>query len=169
MGASRLIVICDAGPLIHLAEISGLSLLSIFETLHIPDAVWSETVERSRVSSEDLWKLNVVQRHALPQESIAQFVQTNRLANLHNGERECLYLCHKINIATLLTDDLAVRDAAKRLNLQPVGSLGVVVRAYKEGLISLIKAEQLMLELYTVSSLFVTKTIIDIAIQQLYK
>lgn len=47
MGTGELsIAVADAGPLIHLTEIGCLPLLRIFDALHIPDAVWSETVEQ---------------------------------------------------------------------------------------------------------------------------
>jgi len=52
--------------------------------------------------------------------------------------------------------------------LTPVGSLGVVVRAYHLGCISLIEAERYMADLYDVSSLFITRTIVELAIEQLY-
>jgi predicted nucleic acid-binding protein len=67
----------------------------------------------------------------------------------------------------LLTDDLAVRDTARRFGLIPVGSLGVVVRAYRVGDISLEDAEQHLADLYDVNSLFVTRAIVDLAIEQL--
>jgi predicted nucleic acid-binding protein len=67
----------------------------------------------------------------------------------------------------LLTDDLAVRRAAKALSLTPVGSLGVIAKAYRIGRISLAAAERHLRELYTVSSLFVTQTIVDLAIERL--
>lgn len=68
---------------------------------------------------------------------------------------------------TLLTDDLAVRDASKRLHLLPVGSLGIVVRAFERGGLSLQDAERRILALYDVSSLFVTRDIAELAIEQL--
>ena len=42
--AGPLIAIADSGPLIHLAEIEALSALRVLERLHIPDAVWEETI-----------------------------------------------------------------------------------------------------------------------------
>ncbi len=57
----------------------------------------------------------------------------------------------------LLTDDLAARDAVKRLSLNPVGSLGVIVHAFQQELISLDEAERFLSELYSVSGLFVTR------------
>lgn len=69
----------------------------------------------------------------------------------------------------LLTDDLAVRDAARILELVPVGSLGIVVAAHRGEKISLSEAEHFIADLYDVSSLFVTRDIAELAIEQLHK
>jgi len=99
--------VTDAGPLIHLAEIDGLSLLTIFETLHLPKAVWLETVVKQRVSADDLSRLGNLQTHILLQAEVTQFCQRHSLTNLHTGETECFYLCSWLKVSTLLTDDLA--------------------------------------------------------------
>ena len=53
MGPGRVkAAVAAAGPPIHLTEIGCLPLLHIFETLYIPEAVWSETVEQGRLSQE---------------------------------------------------------------------------------------------------------------------
>ena len=46
-GLTRIVVVCDAGPLIHLDEVGCLDLLSDFQTLYVPRQVWIE-VERHR-------------------------------------------------------------------------------------------------------------------------
>lgn len=140
MGHERLTAVTDAGPLIHLTEIGCLSILSIFDTLHVPEAVWAETVGCDRISGEDLLKSSTIERHNNPRNDVTRFIEKNDLKDLHSGERECLYLARQINISILLTDDLAVREAAKLLRLVPVGSLGIVARAYRQGMISMADA-----------------------------
>jgi predicted nucleic acid-binding protein len=159
--------VTDAGPLIHLTEIGCLPLMSIFRSLHITDSVWAETIGMGRVEETDFLALGSVQRHALPRSDVDRFVQGMGLSDLQEGERECLYLCHQMGPPILLTDDLAVREAATRLNVKPVGSLGVVAKAYRLGRISLVDAERHMTNLYDVSSLFVTRAIVDLAVERL--
>ncbi|NTU62632.1 MAG: hypothetical protein HGB05_04350 [Chloroflexi bacterium] len=166
MGAGDEVAVVDAGPLIHLAEIDALHVLTVFGKLHLPQAVWAETVEQGRVSADRLAHLQIT-RHALSLLEVAQFSQMRAWTALHLGEQECLLLGKQLNVPLLLTDDLAARDAAKRLSLKPVGSLGVIVRAYRHGLVPLTDAERFLSELYSVSSLFVTRDIVEIAIQQL--
>jgi predicted nucleic acid-binding protein len=166
MGAGDEVAVVDAGPLIHLAEINALHTLTVFSQLHLPQAVWAETVEQGRVLASNLAQFQI-SRHALVPLEVTQFSQTCDLTALHLGEQQCLLLCKQLNVLLLLTDDLAARDAAKRLNLKPVGSLGVIVRAYRQHLISLDEAEQFLNEFYAASSLFVTKDIVEMAIRQL--
>jgi predicted nucleic acid-binding protein len=76
-------------------------------------------------------------------------------------------LCQRLGLSTLLTDDLDARDAARRLDLVPVGSLGIVMRAYRMRNLSLADAERYMMQLYEVSSLFVTRTLVELAVDEL--
>lgn len=92
MGSQRLTAIADSGPIIHLAEISCLSILSIFEELHVPDAVWAETVESGRISEKDLQISSNLKRHTIPKADINNFIENYQLKELHSGECECLYL-----------------------------------------------------------------------------
>lgn len=156
--------VADAGPLIHLYEVGQTHLLILFDALCIPDAVWAESVGEGRIPPPDL---DNVQRHAIVDSHVEQFVHTHSLNNLHAGERESLFLCHHLDITLLLTDDLTVRDAAKRLQIRPIGSLGIVVKGYKEGLLARSEAEQTLMALYEKSSLFVTPAIVEIALKQL--
>ncbi|MGI9174885.1 MAG: hypothetical protein ACR2GR_06165 [Rhodothermales bacterium] len=157
----------DAGPLIHLGEIGGIAFLRVFRLLHVPEAVWAETVGRDRVQEADLLSLTHLQRRVVVQEKVTRFVTENNLGHLHAGEEESLYLCYSDRLLLLLTDDLAVREAAKHRGITPVGSLGVVVRAYRTGQISVSEAERFLNDLYDSSTLFVTRTIVDLAMEQL--
>jgi predicted nucleic acid-binding protein len=72
-----------------------------------------------------------------------------------------------LNVPLLLTDDLSARDAARAMGVRPVGSLGIIVRAYHGGLISLSEAEASLDRLDRDSSLFVTRAIVDLALGEL--
>jgi predicted nucleic acid-binding protein len=169
VGAGKLNAVLDAGPLIHLSEIGCLRLLNHFDALHVPDAVWAETVERGRVAEADFAILKNIQRHRLNGFQVKDFIEKMNLQGLHAGDRECLFVCENHHLKVLLTDDMAVRKATKRLNVVPLGSLGVVVAAFKAKEISLEEAEGYIADLYDVSSLFVTRTIAELAIEQLRK
>ena len=57
--------VADAGPLIHLDEIGWLTLLRLFDVIHVPDAVWSESVQPGRVRESALLALSALRRYKL--------------------------------------------------------------------------------------------------------
>jgi predicted nucleic acid-binding protein len=162
-----LVAVSDAGPLIHLAQIGDLQLLDVFSSVHIPDAVWMETVTAGRVDGTELTAAATIRRHAIDDAALRRFVQEFGPFSLHQGETEALLLCRQLDSPLLLADDLAAREAAWRQGVRPVGSLGIVVRVYHRGRISLAGAENCIQRLYDVSSLFVAKAIADLAMEQL--
>jgi predicted nucleic acid-binding protein len=159
--------VADAGPLIHLNEIQSLSLLRLFRPLVLPDAVWQETVEQSRVDENALTSLGNIERKRFEVRDIDAFVEAYHLTHLHRGECEALLACQRDAIQLLLTDDLAVRESAKQLGITPVGSLGVVMRGYRENRISYEQAVEKIQSLYQTSTLFVTPALVDLALEQL--
>ncbi len=122
---------------------------------------------RGRVSETDMSVLNNIQRHPIKAPEVEQFIREKKLSALHSGDQECLFVCLEQRIPILLTDDMALRTAARRFNVVPVGSLGIVVAAFKRGEASLKEAERYIADLYDVSSLFVTRAIVELAIEQL--
>ncbi|MBI3947327.1 MAG: hypothetical protein HY321_15495 [Armatimonadetes bacterium] len=93
------------------------------------------------------------------------FVIQHALELLHDGERESLFLCNHLRLPLLLTDDLDARDAAKKLGITPVGSLGIVVRAFRLGELSMAQAERCLRQLHEQSSLFLTSAVVESAIE----
>lgn len=77
--------VSDAGPLIHLAEVGALPLLGVFDTVHIPRAVWSETVGASRVAEAAVLALDGAERHDAPIPDLPGFVKAHRLEELQAG------------------------------------------------------------------------------------
>lgn len=159
--------IADAGPLIHLHEIEGLPFLQLFSVLHIPDAVWQETVGQGRIPSRQIESLDNVRRHAERSEEVQAFIDQESLGHLQYGEQACLWLLAQQEASLVLTDDLAVREAVKEQDGTPVGSLGIVVKAYRAEWIDLDQAERLLRRLHVDSTLFVTEAIVDLAMNQL--
>ena len=168
MGSGQdLFAVADAGPLIHLSQIGELPLLGVFSRVEIPGAVWAETVGAGRVPQRDLENAATIRRHEIGVSDLRRFLERFGPFSLHPGETQCLLLCRQLGIPLLLADDLAAREAAQRQGVRPVGSLGVVVRSYHTGRIPLARAEDCIQRLCSVSSLFVTRAIADLAIEQL--
>lgn len=157
--------VADTGPLIHLSEIGSLSVLNLFDEVHLTDTVWEEATMAGRIQVRDLEGLPILHRHELSTSEIDQFAADSNLQLLHAGEQGALLLAERLHVQLFLTDDLAAREAAKDLGLQPVGSLGLIVRAYAEGTLDVDSAVLRLRALQEESSLYVTGQIVETAIR----
>ncbi|HEY4690916.1 MAG TPA: hypothetical protein VIK33_16510 [Anaerolineae bacterium] len=155
----------DSGPLIHLSQIQRIDLLAILPELHVVDAVWRE-VEAGPVGLQALTRLPNLRRHRVQPEQIASLHLDK--TGLHLGELESLALCISERITLLVTDDLRARKAATDLHIQPVGSVGIILKSCTLSMITAREAEGLLWQLHDESSLFVTTHIIQTAIGQLH-
>ena len=124
------VVVCDAGPLIHLDELGCLDLLEDFGEVLVPDAVWREVMQhRPSALAGDVpgW-----QRMEKSQERMSAALRNlTETMNLHRGEQEALALAVKRSGALLITDDTAARLAAGSMGIVVHGTIGIVVRSIR--------------------------------------
>jgi predicted nucleic acid-binding protein len=123
------IVVCDAGPLIHLDELNCLDLLSDFRDVLVPDAVWIE-VARHRPSALRRRRVRLT-RVAVRQRPGGDLKELANTFSLAIGEIEALILVGTAAGAVLLTDDSAARLVANSLSYEVHGTIGVIVRAIR--------------------------------------
>ena len=159
----------NAGPLIHLYEIGRSEALKIYKKIYVPNIVFHEATLPGRANREELESLGILFIQKVSSITVANIESKLSMFSLHSGELQALALCKERGCSTFLTDDLDARDAAKTVGLEPHGSVGVLVRAYRDGLLSLEQTKQGILELFDKSSLFITKTIVNQAIEELEK
>jgi predicted nucleic acid-binding protein len=124
-------VICDAGPLIHLDELSALDLLTDFSAVFVPQEVWAE-VERHRAEALSRADINLLQTtvHVEADPAVDTLIQT---LSLGSGEQAAIRLARQRSSVILLTDDAAARLAAEGLGLRVHGTLGILIRAVRRG------------------------------------
>ncbi len=131
MDDAATLVVCDAGPLIHLDQLECLDLLSDFSRVVIPDAVWHE-VEHHRPSAFNQEFLAFV-RLKPKEEPSPELISMYRLLALHAGEVQALQIAQELDADLLLTDDTAARLAARNLRVAVHGTLGILLRAIRRG------------------------------------
>jgi predicted nucleic acid-binding protein len=135
-------VISNTSPLIAFSGIRRLDLLyGLFTAVRIPPKVrreivsdgipWSEATDiREAIARKETW----IQVVPAPQSSIL----ADLAEHLGVGEAEAIALACERNLPVLL-DDLAARKAARRLGLSLIGTLGILARSKRKGLIPLVK------------------------------
>ena len=145
-------VLCNAGPLMVLGKLNRLDLLAgLFDEVQIPRGVYDEVVTQglSRGASDAFTVRLFWQRQQwpiidVPQALLAAYAPP---VALDPGETEVLALAQSLANPLVLLDDEVARAEARRLNLRLWGTLGILVRAYRRGLISQDQAELLIREI----------------------
>jgi len=151
-----LATVSDAGPLIHLAEIDSLELLSAVDTLLVPETVYEE-IDAGGVPD------GVAD---LSYELVKADESRIGAEKLDAGERAALAIADERGIV-LLSDDLAARKAASETDVEVHGSIGVIALSYSHGLLDRDEAASRMRALQRETSLFVTEAVVERGIQML--
>lgn len=151
MGAEA---VSDTGPLIHLSQIDELESLKIVDRLLVPSEVESEF--RKGNSFKKLDELEIVEVKQVKGKLADNAGALARKYKLDLGEAEAITLAKTEEISLLFIDDLDGRRTAVMRGLEPHGSVGILLRAYREGIISKEKAVNKVRELHSDSALYLT-------------
>jgi predicted nucleic acid-binding protein len=140
--------VSDSTPLIYLAKIGRLSLLSgVFKSIYVPEAVFNEAVSQGKalnmidafIIEKAVGDWIIMERVEPEVDAEYSFIDTN--TRLGAGEKEALKLCKQLGALYFIADDREARRVSRILNIKPVGTLGILVKAYRQG--SITKAEVL--------------------------
>jgi predicted nucleic acid-binding protein len=124
--------VTDASPLIFLAKLDRLSLLRDgADTVCIPQAVLDEICAKPDAATQAIelacqsW---LIIRDVSNREAVA-ILQ----ADLGLGEAEAIALAREVGAERIVLDDLDARRRARRLELKPVGTAGLLLAAHRRG------------------------------------
>jgi uncharacterized protein len=129
--------VSDSSPLIHLAKIEALELISrLYSRVLIPPAVWREVVEESdgRPGAVEMERA-VAAGWMVKQAAKNEILVIALRQTLDNGEAEAIALATELHPESALLDDKLARQMARRLGVPVTGTLGVLLRAKQVGLI----------------------------------
>ncbi|KXA91740.1 hypothetical protein AKJ57_00210 [candidate division MSBL1 archaeon SCGC-AAA259A05] len=155
--------VSDTGPLIHLSQIGRLESLRIVDRLLIPSEVRSEFKEG--VFLERLDELEMIEVRRMKGNQANSAGALSRKYGLDLGEAEAIILAKRESIPLIFTDDLDARRTALMRGLEPHGSVGVLLRAYRDGILSKNDTITAIRQLHTDSSLYLTSDLVDRAIE----
>ncbi len=148
----KAIIVADAGPLITLAKIEQLTLLSaLFAVVRIPAYVLQEAAGNLLMSGAAAVRAFADAHATIHKDSVDPIVQ-RLCVEIDAGEPQPIALAQSLRCGVLM-NDLLGRGVAKRLGLPVIGVLGVLLQAKRSGHIAAIRAslDALVLACYRVS------------------
>ena len=145
-------VLCNASPLMALGKLNRLDLLaSLFGEVQTPRGVYDEVVTQGLTrGAPDAFTVRLFWQHQqwpiinVPQELLSAYVPP---VVLDPGETDVLALAQSLANPLVLLDDEVARAEARRLKLRLCGTLGILVRAHRQGLLSFDQTELLVREI----------------------
>ena len=143
----------DAGPLIHLSEVCQLSLLALVDEKIISKEVYKEYKKHGKGDLE----VEITSLTADAKE-YSRYLMNEYHIDL--GEAQAIALAKQEDTKYFFTDDWEAREVSEALGLKAHGTLGIVIRAYRESVLDKSEAEDTVEELYQNSSLFITSRIV---------
>jgi predicted nucleic acid-binding protein len=128
---SKIRVVCDAGPIIHLDELDCLGLLTDFQEILISDTIWKEI---KRYRPLDLKRSDLSFTLSPVKYPISEILLTIcRIFSLDAGETEALAIMENNPNTVFLTDDASARLVAKQMGFKVHGTIGILVRSIRRG------------------------------------
>jgi len=150
--SSRPDVLCNAGPLIALGKLNRLEVLSeLYGEVQIPRAVYDEVVTSglTKGASDAMTVCLFLRYREWPIVDVtpALLASYEPSVILDAGEKAVLALAQTMGSPLVLLDDEVARSEARRLGLQLRGTLGIIVKACQEKILTLGQTELLMHEI----------------------
>ena len=147
--------VSDTGPIIHLNEISLIKALGAFKEVCIAEEVKNELIKNKVNVPKSISLINIK-----PQFKDVAEILVNKFS-IDLGESQSIALALQEKAVYFLTDDLDARTVANVHGIEAHGTIGIILRAFRENIISKETAVKKINELYTISSLFITKDLIN--------
>ena len=152
-----MLIIADTSALIAIATCDGLDWLdTLFTEIQVPQAVFKEATEKDKPQADTL---KAYLTGKVIDIDLSNFVIATQGLGL--GELEAMALYKHQQADNLLIDDLRARKAATYNNIKIIGSIGVLLLAKEQELISAIKP---YLELIQQSEIHIGKELIQQAL-----
>ena len=149
------VVVSDTSLLIHLSGLGHLALLrALYQQVLIPSAVWRETVEEGRGRAGEVEVREAVRSGWVEVRPVANGPLVQLLKEgLDDGEAEAIALALEATADLVLLDETQAREKAALMGLPLTGTIGVLIRAKREGLVETLRPllDQLRQESFWIS------------------
>lgn len=128
--------VSDTGPPLHLTEVEQADALAVFGVIHITLQVRDELARHGVLADVAAALGRRLIDESVTQEEAAAAASSVADYALHPADVSVVALAERIRPTVVLTDDLSLRRAIESLGRTVTGSIGVLVRAFRAGMLS---------------------------------
>ena len=162
-------MISNSSPLIIFGKLNNIEiLLKICASIEISNSVFEEVVVRgSEIQAKDALIIkdfvdnNRITVKKLSKEFQKKAKKIEEIYTIDIGEAETIALALQLKQKEIIIDEIAAREAAKSIGLKPIGSLRVLLLAYKENLISKERIKKIIEEMVNSKYRFSPQVLIE--------
>ncbi len=144
----------DTGPLIHLRQVGYLKALQIVQRLLVSEEVVRE------LRGDPVLPRNCTVRALSGRSKDLVTIIASRFG-VGPGESATIAVARQEGVRLVFTDDLEAREVAKEYGLEPHGTLALVARACREGILNRKEAIDCIEKLRSESSLYLTSDLVE--------
>ncbi len=131
-----MLVVSDTTPIISLMKMNQMQLLHrLFGVVHIPFTVFKELTDNPKYQ-EEIIVLQASDYIQIDNVDDVEKVQSIRQTGLDAGESEAIVLAKQLSADVLLMDEAKGRMVAAEHGLQIMGTIGILLQSFKNGLLS---------------------------------
>lgn len=135
-----MIIVSDTTPIIFLIKADHLELLEqLFQEVLVPEAVYQELTSNTTFEQESETVKNCPFIRITKVDNLQSVTIFRKVTGLDAGESEAIVLADERHASLLLMDEHKGRSVAKQMGLAITGTIGILLQAYDEKLLS--KAE----------------------------
>ncbi len=150
---------CDTGPILHLHEIDRSGCFSVFGKIFVPGPVLEEIHDNTIVQCIRRKKIFEFGRFRKPDKVSVEYTALRFAISI--ADASVLHCARAKGLKVIITDDLGLREIAWNRGLQPVGSIGILLRACREKVLTEPETLASLDDLMVKSSLFITPGLIN--------
>ncbi|MFH0726551.1 MAG: DUF3368 domain-containing protein [Pseudomonadota bacterium] len=133
-------IISDSSPLMAFSAIGKLPLLQEeLGQIIIPDAVWTEIAVdgKHKKGTGDILRADWIKIEYVKNQVLAKSLRKD----IDYGESEAIALAVELDADLILLDDKMARTVASNFGLNILGTVGILIRAKKKGLLQQLRPE----------------------------
>lgn len=156
-----------AGPIIHLDELDCLYLIADFQENLLPESVWKEINQHhpSALKKSDLSLVRSSKNYPAGEKLHTMC----RVFSLDAGETEALAILERNPDAIFFTDDAAARLVAEQMRFKVHGTIGIITRTIRRGLMKPQEVLRIPTEIPSKSSLYIKLSVLEKTILKIEK